>query len=250
MIDERQEAWLTEQQERMAQELVDSPIDNPYWEALRASGTGTSMWALDERLVFSRWDRIGEAYKSILQRDEATVKWAWAIPDPKTLDFIHAHLEGRKVVDMGAGTGYWAWMLSQMGVDVAAYDLHPPREGENTYHSKVPDHLEEHANVQWYDVQQGDHRKLRLLSNRDRVLLLSWPPYDKPMGYEALKSFKGDTVIYIGEGSGGCTGDRDFHDLLGREWDEIDYFPIARWEGVRDYASIYDRKPKRKKVLP
>lgn len=33
---------------------------------------------------------------------------------------------GYPVVEMGAGTGYWAALLQQRGVDVVALDRHPP----------------------------------------------------------------------------------------------------------------------------
>lgn len=74
-------------------------------------------------------------------RNDITAKYAWAIPAPESIDWIVERLDGRAVVEIGAGTGYWAWQLSQRGVDVNAYDLHPPSEGFNHYHSPRVDRL-------------------------------------------------------------------------------------------------------------
>lgn len=35
-----------------------------------------------------------------------------------------------KIVEMGAGTGYWSYVLSKIGADVVAYDAHPADGGE------------------------------------------------------------------------------------------------------------------------
>lgn len=35
---------------------------------------------------------------------------------------------------------------------------------------------------------------------------------------KSLKYYRGNRFIYVGEGSGGCTGDGKFHDLLEDRW--------------------------------
>ncbi|KAG2767913.1 hypothetical protein PC129_g1200 [Phytophthora cactorum] len=49
------------------------------------------------------------------------MKYSWAIPDERALQIIKHY---GPIVEMGAGSGYWARLLQLRGVDVVAYDLH------------------------------------------------------------------------------------------------------------------------------
>jgi hypothetical protein len=72
--------------------------------------------------------------------------------------------------------------------------------------------------------------------------MLSWPPYDEPMASDCLTYYQGRHVIYIGEGSGGCTGDERFHDTLYDEFEEIEDVRLPQWNGIHDYLSVWRRK--------
>ncbi len=93
------------------------------------------------------------------------------------------------LVEMGAGTGYWAHRLRAIGVDVVAFDQAPP-DGERTnrYHSRTQT---------WAHVEQGDETVLS--GYADRALFLCWPPLFSSLG-ECLTHYCGDTVAYIGDG--------------------------------------------------
>jgi hypothetical protein len=92
------------------------------------------------------------------------------------------------LVEMGAGTGYWAYKLRSMGVDIVAFDQAPP-DGErvNRYHAKTET---------WTQVLRGDQTVLSGYSNR--ALFLCWPPLFSALG-ECLSYYGGDTVAYIGD---------------------------------------------------
>jgi hypothetical protein len=92
------------------------------------------------------------------------------------------------LVELGAGTGYWAYLLRLMGVDLIAYDSAPvggPRE--NRYHLDVSP---------WTDVLAGDLSVLS--SHTDRGLFLCWPPTYSSL-WEALSFYEGECVIYVGD---------------------------------------------------
>lgn len=93
------------------------------------------------------------------------------------------------LVEMGAGTGYWAHRLRSIGVDIVAFDQ-APLDGEraNRYHSHGPP---------WTSVEQGDQTVLPRYA--DRGLFLGWPPLFSSLG-ECLTYYRGDTVAYIGDG--------------------------------------------------
>jgi nucleoside phosphorylase len=71
--------------------------------------------------------------------------------------------------------------------------------------------------------------------------MFCWPPYATEMATDALVSFSGDRVIYIGE-CGGCTADNEFEDLLEKEWTEVEDFRIPKWFGIHDKMRLFNRK--------
>ena len=144
-------------------------------------------------------------------------KYSWAIPNDTALKEIARHAP---IIEIGAGNGYWAYCLAQKGINVIAYDL------------KVPENP-------WHSVQKGD--ALEASKHSDRTLFRCWPPYDEPMAADALRSYKGKTVIYVGEGYGGCTADDEFHKLLKAEWKKIKVVKIPQWNGIYDCLTIYQK---------
>ena len=171
-------------------------------------------------------------YKSpFLERDEFCKKYSWAVPDMAALERIAAL---GPVIEIGAGTGYWAYLLREMGVDVKAFDVAPVDAVgvRNGYHNGAE---------AWTKVCRGGPE--RAAYNPERTLFLCWPPYATPMAYHALKCYTGDTLVYVGEDSGGCTGDHKFHELLEREWDQ-EWFSIPSYESIHDGMQICTRKRK------
>lgn len=154
-------------------------------------------------------------------RDKLVRKYAWAIP---TLEALTAIAKYPSIVEIGAGTGYWAYLLKGMGVDVVCYDI--------AIENKPPENV-------WHFIENGDEK--RVDEHADRALFLCWPNYATPMAANCLKRYKGDTVIYIGEGSGGCTGDGEFHEILENEWCVIETIEILKWSGIHDHLWIYHR---------
>lgn len=204
-------------------------IDNPYWDLVkdRVDPTG-SLWRTPTVDGYSSTfvaDSI-RAYEAGVDRHSLTKRFSWTIPDPGTLAFVAEHSGGR-VVDPMAGTGYWGWLLAQLGIDVVSYDILP---GTNSYHNGEP----LHSTITALEGVEA----VRL--HADRTLLLSWPPMDA-FGTDILRAYEGGRVIYIGESEGGCTGDDDLHELLRKEWVEVaDRVPV-QWNGLHDVVWVYDR---------
>jgi hypothetical protein len=61
------------------------------------------------------------------------------------------------------------------------------------------------------------------------------------MGANCLKNYRGNTVIYIGEDAGGCTGNDEFHGILDREFKLINTQEIPQWYGIHDVMFVYRR---------
>jgi hypothetical protein len=164
------------------------------------------------------------------KRMSLSARYSWAIPKSGALRLIARYAP---IVEMGAGTGYWAKLLRDMKVDVVAYDINPPSKDpqSNTYHG---------GNETWTQVLRGEPRDLR--HHADRTLFLCWPPYDTRMAYDCLCHYKGKRLIYIGEGHGGCTGDDMFHNLLEQEWGEVLDIGVPQWWAIHDRLWLYQRK--------
>lgn len=171
-------------------------------------------------------------------RHRACNRWSWAVPAPEAVTAIAAL---GPIVEIGAGTGYWARLLTDAGADVVAYDHAPPElhpdldewerrrdrfiEPKNQWHP--------HAST-WFPIIEGDTGAAA--DHPDRTLLLCWPPYDSPMGFDAASAYLdagGRRIVYIGEPPGGCTGDMALHQMLG----------LNVWCDRCEYPSLYDDDP-------
>eukprot|EP00271_Cylindrocystis_brebissonii_P019739 TRINITY_DN6186_c0_g1_i1.p1 TRINITY_DN6186_c0_g1~~TRINITY_DN6186_c0_g1_i1.p1 ORF type:complete len:542 (-),score=66.17 TRINITY_DN6186_c0_g1_i1:227-1852(-) len=63
--------------------------------------------------------------------------YSWAVPTEEALAAIAAAAPNG-LVEMGAGTGYWAMLLRQRGVAVAAYDRRPMDDNRTNGHHALP----------------------------------------------------------------------------------------------------------------
>ena len=59
------------------------------------------------------------------QRDRAAQIYAFAVPNKQALQAFKKH-ESNGIIELGAGTGYWANYLQKNGVDVKPFDICPP----------------------------------------------------------------------------------------------------------------------------
>lgn len=158
-------------------------------------------------------------------------QYAWAIPCDEALTVIAAHAP---IVEMGAGLGYWAHLLRDRGVEVSAFDKFPP--AEQTKAAPVP----------WTEVHRGEPRTLR--DYAEHALLLCWPPYAESMASDCLDHWRGQTLIYVGEGPSGCTGDDLFHERLAAEFEQIAEVNIPQWPGFHDELMVWRRQSPRQKT--
>jgi hypothetical protein len=113
-------------------------------------------------------------------------RYSYVVPDTQSLTVLSAL---GPLVELGAGTGYWASRLIARGVDVVAFDQAPPdRETPNRYHAPTQ---------VWTEVRRGDQTLLADYS--DRTLFLCWPPLFSSLG-NCLSYYSGKTVACIGDG--------------------------------------------------
>ena len=151
---------------------------------------------------YQRWRR-GDAGE-----DPATwqARFSFAIPTDDALDLLIAQSPGG-IVEIGAGTGYWARLLTDRGADVVAYDVAPPPSVENHWFA---------GQRPWFPVTRGDERAVQ--RHADRTLLLVWPTRNETWAADAAMAHLasgGQRLAYVGEPPGGRTGDLRLHAALG-----------------------------------
>jgi len=163
-------------------------------------------------------------------------KYAWAIPDEKALKIV---AEFGPIIELGAGLGYWAWLLQQRGVDIIAFDKYTSKDngawtdvrkgdpavlgtdvakkGKLTPGSRaalchappVGPGGDAHAAMEdYFSVATPVVRAISPLVKKPRTLLISYPDQGESMATECLEHFQGDTIIHIGELLPGGTGTR------------------------------------------
>lgn len=201
---------------------------NPYWDAVRdkVHTERYHSWEKESR-------QIGSIYKwaDTVGRHELVKRYAWTITAPDTVEFVAAHL-GPRAIDPLAGSGYWAYLLGQHGIDVVASDIAPPDRAKNEWHTGVDPYV---------PITQLDAADAVAAHDQDRTLLLAWPPYDDPIGAGIVNAYRGRRIVFIGESDGGCTGGDDMWTALSESWHEVaDHRPV-QWYGLHDWITVYER---------
>jgi len=152
-------------------------------------------------------------------------------------DFLKNAIElfsKNKILEVGSGSGFLSSCLQSYGLDITPTDENlksNPYGFTDTYTDII-----ETDSVQYLKNN---------VKNFDTVLM-SWPNYDTDFAYNILKNMKkGQTLIYIGEGYGGCTGNDQFFDrldshaiLMEKETDKMDKASF-QWFGLHDRVSVY-----------
>jgi hypothetical protein len=184
-------------------------IPGPLFHALPA--------AIQAQLRAREWDQP-DGGMVFVDRNAQCHRFAWAIPNTRVVRAIAAW---SPLIEVGAGNGYWAWLLRQAGADVVATDLYPWMET-------------------WTDVVASNAYRAAE-RHPDRTLFLCWPPYKEPMAEEALAGYRGGRVVYVGE-RGGCTGTQALEEQLAEGWRLVKTVRLVNWEGIHDCARFYLRE--------
>jgi hypothetical protein len=186
----------------------------------------------------TRWDRMlasGPGYftKSFEIRKQFVSQFGFAVPCREMLEFVARH--SKRIIEVGAGTGFMASQLRRFEIDVIATDLDP---GDEPY----------------YGFEIGTHHTVEKISaidavNKysDRDLFCSWPSLGKSWLSEAATELEpGRLLFYVGESYGGCTADDTFHELVDPDnghFERVDLFDMVQFCGISDNLWVYRRLP-------
>jgi len=174
----------------------------------------------------------GQLMSSFMVRDKCIKEYAFAVPNEAAIEALVHH---GPVVEIGCGLGYWAKLVQDAGGEIIPYDVNVNDMGMVKLYMSKDEYMQPHTRI-----FHGGAEVAELHS--DKALFLCWPPYDSSMAYECLKTYLehgGQTLIYVGEGSGGCTGDDEFHDLIEERMECAKNVRIPVWPGIHDYMDVY-----------
>jgi hypothetical protein len=198
-----------------------------------ASRSGPTWEELEKKGPKGYDDSDDFGYKEFKRKLEFNKNYGWSVPVENAIKEIKKFISGRNVLEVGSGLGLWAKLLIRAGVHMTPTDNYKSHGTEEALNDKWKQftHVEKIKGEEAVE-KYSDHS----------VLFFSWPPYDNPLAYKALKKFKGDSVIYIGENRGGCTAGNSFYDELENRFSLVGKFSIPRWEGIYDFIGFWNRK--------
>ncbi|SPQ98921.1 unnamed protein product (mitochondrion) [Plasmodiophora brassicae] len=163
--------------------------------------------------------------------DDLMDKYAWAIPDDRAIRIIR---EFAPIVEVGAGKGYWARLLRDNGVDAIAYDKTVGRPGN------------------WTRIEKGGPEDLS--KHADRALFLCYPDdFEDDAQYSlaehCLRTYRGDTVILVGEMLGSTMLENPWGKSIGPEaqlelharFHMVLRVPLPSFPVSRDTLSVWKR---------
>jgi len=172
---------------------------------------------------------------------ETIQTYTWVCPTDYNHSTILNVLENsKKILDVGCGSGYWIKAIKNIfpekeikGIRLNCYGV------DNNTIEGTEDLIEE---IDFNDFIKENEMDFD-------TILLFWPPYSTPMGYDVLKHFKDNKnikrIIYIGEGEGGCNADDDFFKLLDemKEQEEIKviYKDLDTFNFLHDHMRIIEK---------
>lgn len=178
---------------------------------------------------------------------------SWAVPNAAALAALCAL---GPLLELGAGTGYWATLLHSRGVDIAAFDAADSHEGLG-WRFRAP------------IVQDGGPEVLARPEHAARALFLCWPDIvgddaagdaDRgSFGADCLARFCGSVVAHVGElgpavvtaqkgwgnpfHPGGSSSSAALQRALAAGWEMEQQIALPCWPPYNDALTIWRRKP-------
>jgi hypothetical protein len=193
-------------------------IEDKIWEAIAASGPSDGVAIFDPLLT----DDVLSAERSMMQYDRRksfVAAYAWAVPTREAIQRIHAAVGDRRLLEVCAGMGLWSKLLSDAGNSVVATDAAPP------------------ASSPYLPVQTMDAEAAVKQHPACGALLMCWPPFKDGCALRAVRAFRGDRLVYIGDPR--FTANEPFHALLASSWHLLEQISLPSWPGTKDAVGIY-----------
>ena len=222
VTEERFSLFLSE----LTENLVNPDIKNPLFDDIWLPWAKRALW-INNILCHPRQRDPFSGLGAWTLRTHAVEIFSWAVPTLPVLETM-VSFSPHGIAEIGAGTGYWLALLSQMGADVVGVDdFSDARSQEIRLHHPV-----EHTDGFSF-VQQG-------LAGQ-KALFFCWPR--RLFGAsEGFPGWVGDTVFFVGEVDGGCTADIPQALRKAGGWEMVAQKELPRWQGMNDVFYVLKKK--------
>jgi hypothetical protein len=160
-------------------------------------------------------------------------QFSWVVPTDEVIEKIARH---KSIIEMGAGRGYWAKLISFFKPeppkirDVYSVIIDPMIESYDLY----PQH-----NC-FYPVMQGGPEKLR--EYRDNwALFICSPQYRSDMVLNCLKYFRGNNFLYVGD-TNFSMNLPSIEQELKENWRQVDEIYLPNWPNSNNKFLEFQRR--------
>jgi hypothetical protein len=151
-----------------------------------------------------------------------------------TRDVVNRLIPHSPFLEVGAGTGYWSYELERAGGMSIATDIYAPGTA-TCANLRYPLRRQRYfVNVIAIPAQEA------VKHHAEKTLLMVWPEAGEEWSYDALTSYTGDKLIYVGAVERGRAADDKFHDEIQRSWRLKERIKIPRFPG-HHAAFVYSR---------
>ncbi|KAL8911666.1 MAG: hypothetical protein Q9171_003193 [Xanthocarpia ochracea] len=155
------------------------------------------------------------------------------VPSYESLEVIRQSVQGRAVLDLGSGNGYWAYMLRRLGVQVDAVD-----------------NLQSRYRTQWINdliVDEGERYLKKHNGAKDALLLLVYPIVGSDFTARVLNAYIGSTICVAGtQNANGYTAFQgrvidEYMALEKPEYVKTVQIPLPSFAGKDEALFIFER---------
>ena len=107
---------------------------------------------------------------------EFIYSYSWALPTMPILRTIQNFVGQEKILEIGAGTGLWCFLLKKLGVNIDAVDNQDWEK--NTIEFEY-----------WNDVENKSMDEIKKMIPKYKIIMMVWPTNKDESAYEYLKLF-------------------------------------------------------------
>jgi hypothetical protein len=159
--------------------------------------------------------RIGEGWEcssgTLTDRNHRIESEGFPSHTLESVEELTRFIGQRSVLEVGAGTGWFARHLHDRQVKIRAIDS---RVGGCTQPIWWRSEL-------YFDVQEMD--ALSVEKYEEDVIIMIWPCYETDFAFEVARRLKsGQILIYQGESQGGCTANDKFFEFVEKHLEILD----------------------------
>ena len=193
----------------------------------------TIRYSINNRIIPESYPRYFTDYinpNRWTDRDETIKCMGFSLISLDWIKPLSQWINNRKCLEVMAGSGCLSYALRQEKVNIISTDDYSWKTNNWRDNERM-----------WMDVENLDAiESVKKYGRNVDIIIMSWPYMDNT-GTQVLKAMRevnsNCVMIYIGEGSGGCTADDEFFNIMSEVEDEFFYNSVKeykQWYGIHD----------------